>query len=209
MTFFIRVWHCWIDSNNDLKLDEQFITDNAELGIEINAHSLLNHLLHCRELGKAELFLPAPINSQHCERSFGNARSLSGVQNTVINFDILEYLNKASRFGYLDELRIILKNKFDFARGGYKTTEYNHFEFPSDLEIEAFVYKGMQRAKMLLDFTGLECDEEDFYCCLTRLKRSDIRPLEQVDICEERCGEINTESPDEEDEAEVPLDAIF
>lgn len=71
------------------------------------------------------------------------------------------------------------------------------------------MYKGKQRAKILLDYTGLECDEEDFYCCLTSLKRSDIRPLEQVDICEERCWEIDTVSPGEEDEAEVHLDAIF
>lgn len=210
-TFFIRCWHSWIKSSRNLRLDEQFITDNAELGIEINAHSLISHLIHCRELGKPELFLPSLMNSQHCERSFGNARSMSGVQNTVINFDILEYLNKASRFEYLDELRIALKDKFEFARCGYKTTSYKHFTFPSNLEIAAAVNNGKHRAKVLLDFTGLECEEADFYCCLTSLKRSDIHPLEEVDICEEQCGMFRNESFDEAENQpeDEPEDAIF
>ncbi|XP_062542358.1 LOW QUALITY PROTEIN: uncharacterized protein LOC134210325 [Armigeres subalbatus] len=168
VTFFIRVWHCWVKSSTNLN------PRLAQLGIEINAHSLISHLMNCRERGKPELFLTELMHSQHCERSFGNARSfMSGVQNTVINFDILEYLNKASRFEYLDELRIILRDKFEFARGGYKTIEYKHFEFPTDQEIEAAVYRGKQRAKIQLDFTGLECEDEDFCCCLSSSKRCD------------------------------------
>ncbi|XP_062712958.1 uncharacterized protein LOC109406718 isoform X2 [Aedes albopictus] len=221
-TFFTRVWHCWITGSKDLKHDEHFITDNAELGIEINAHSLVNHLLHCRELAKPELFLPQLMNSQHNERSFGNARSMSGVQNTIINFDILEYLNKASHFEYLDELRILLKDKFEFARGGYKTSEYQPFEFPSDQEIETAVYKGKMRAKRILDLTGLECDDEDFHCCLSHLKRTDVRPLEEVDVCEgpgeelypEQDLEMVTESSDHatdvtDEQADESNDAIY
>lgn len=65
-TFFIRVWHNWIKGHNKLRLDENFITDNTELGVEINAHSLINYLLFCRELNQPN-FVPTLLNSQHNE----------------------------------------------------------------------------------------------------------------------------------------------
>lgn len=144
-TFFIRVWHHWIKEHETLRLDEHFITDNAELGIEINAHTIINYLLFCKQLNEPSLFLPTLMNSQHNERSFANARSMTGVQNTVISFDILEYLNKATRFEFMDELRILLQDKFEFARSNCKNTNFEDFVFPSNKEIEKAVEKGKKK----------------------------------------------------------------
>lgn len=204
-TFFIRVWHHWIKEHETLRLDEHFITDNAELGIEINAHTIINYLLFCKQLNEPSLFLPTLMNSQHNERSFANARSMTGVQNTVINFDILEYLNKATRFEFMDELRILLQDKFEFARSNCKNTNFKDFVFSSNEEIEKAVEKGRKRASDLLEDIGLECEEADFECMVSVPNRSDILPIDEISVADEVTG--TDENADESSEADLIFEA--
>lgn len=196
-TFFLRVWHRWVQQTDHMRLDEHFITDNVELGVELNAHSLINYLLFCRTLNRPELFLPTLLNSQHNERSFANARSMTGVQNTVINFDMLEYMNKATRFEYLDELRSKLEGKISFSRDGYKQVEFVPFDFPSDSAIQNAVNDGKIEAQKLLEKVGLDYEEEDFHCALSSATKSSILPLTEINVAEND-GELDLELDVEE-----------
>ncbi|XP_058447967.1 uncharacterized protein LOC131428224 isoform X1 [Malaya genurostris] len=184
-TFFIRVWHRWVQKCNNLKLEEHFLTDNVELGIELNAHALINYLLFCRKLNRSELLLSTLLNSQHNERSFANARSMTGVQNTVINFDMLEYLNKATRFEYLDELRRKLDGKISFARENYRTVEFENFEFPTNFTIYEAVYAAKLDAQKLLKSVGLKWKATDFECALRSPTRNIVLPLTEFNVFKE------------------------
>lgn len=107
---------------------------------------------------------------------------MTGVQDTVINFDISEYLSKATRFEVLDELRIMLEGKFSSARGRFKHTKFEDFSFPSNEDIARAVEKGRKRATQLLDYTGLEWEEKDFECVIAVSNRNDILPINEISV---------------------------
>ena len=86
---FVCYWHLWLLQNPNYKLGNNFITLNACLYIELNAHALNTFLLTLRDSNNAEEFLPWMLGSQTCERVFRAARHMSSTFSTVINFEML------------------------------------------------------------------------------------------------------------------------
>ena len=56
--FFMRYWRHWLLLIKEYKLSDNFITNNAYMCIELNAHSLLLFLITCRDLNLPNTFLP-------------------------------------------------------------------------------------------------------------------------------------------------------
>lgn len=67
-------------------LANEFLSYPCYLSLELNAHSSLVLHKHCRLIDRPDLFNPALINSQLCESLFRHMRSLSGQQQTAVNF---------------------------------------------------------------------------------------------------------------------------
>ena len=78
----------------EYKLSDNFITNNAYMCIELDAHSLLLFLITCRDLNLPNTFLPWLLGSQCCKRIFRTARSLSTTFSTIINFGMLGFLRR-------------------------------------------------------------------------------------------------------------------
>lgn len=95
--FFVRYWRCWLVHSEDYTLGNNFITHNAYVCIELNAHALILYLLTVRETGDYKQFLPWKLGSQSCESIFRAARSLSSTFSTMINFDMLGLLQRIHR----------------------------------------------------------------------------------------------------------------
>ena len=119
--FYIRLWRDWLNvtklsskyvtsekkKNKRKKQPVHFITSNALICIELNAHYLIYVYLLVQQK-----ILPQSIaestylfSSQPCENIFRNARSLTGVYSTRINFTIAQFLKRINKLNVLTELK--------------------------------------------------------------------------------------------------------
>lgn len=81
--FLIRIWRLYVLSNKALTLKYNFLSTYSYYCIELNAHSMVHCLVGLKE--SPELFKPHLYDSQTCESTFRQIRSLSSVYSTVTN----------------------------------------------------------------------------------------------------------------------------
>ena len=103
--FFLRYWRQWILNHPCFTLKENFITTNAFMCIEINAHTLLMCILCLREGSAATSFVPWMLGSQTCERMFRALRSMTSTFSTIINFSMLGLLQRLHKLFIQEELQ--------------------------------------------------------------------------------------------------------
>lgn len=87
--FFLRYWRQWILLCPQYTLKDNFITNNAYICIELNAHALIMFLMTVRDNCDDSAFLPWRLGSQTCEKAFRAARSMTSTFSTIINFGML------------------------------------------------------------------------------------------------------------------------
>jgi hypothetical protein len=106
-TFFVRYWREWVLLYPSYTLRDNFITQNAYMCIELNAHALLTYFLTVRDQLKEQeaCFLPWLLGSQSCEKLFRSARSMTGTFSTIINFGMLGLLRRLHRLRILTTLQ--------------------------------------------------------------------------------------------------------
>lgn len=75
--------------------------------MEINAHNLLYLILlvQQKQLPPQSLHIHT-FSSQACESIFRNARALSGVYSTIVNFTVHDFLRRAQRLSLLDDIKL-------------------------------------------------------------------------------------------------------
>lgn len=94
----LKAWRC-IDGT------ATFISSNAYVCVQINAHSLLGLYRKLRDANELHFFLPTLFNSQTCESFFRLARSFTTTQSTVINFSVYQFLHRLKRIQVAEDLQ--------------------------------------------------------------------------------------------------------
>ena len=91
----MRYWRQWL-LLSDYTLGKNFITVNAYICVELNAHALIIFLLRVRDslFPNSKCFMPWKLGSQSCKKIFRAARSMSSTFLTIINFRILGLLRR-------------------------------------------------------------------------------------------------------------------
>ena len=125
--FLCRMWWAWLlvkaeynfdeiytcYSNNDINFQSQnksmkqlFITNTSFQSIEINAHQLTYIILLVLEeklpMEALQIFL---FNSQTCESTFRSARSMSGTFSSIVNFSVMQFINRAQKLSILNAIK--------------------------------------------------------------------------------------------------------
>ena len=79
VTFFLRYWRKWILQHPKYTLQNNFVTQNTYLCIELNAHAIISLLFLLRDCDGASdgAYLPWLLGSQSCEKTFRLARSMT------------------------------------------------------------------------------------------------------------------------------------
>ncbi len=95
--FFFRYWRDFISSHSQYTLKHNFLSLNAYMCVELNAHALIIFLLTLREKKQSDLFMPWLLGSQNCEKAFRAARSMTSTFSTIINFSLLGLLRRLHR----------------------------------------------------------------------------------------------------------------
>ena len=182
-------------------LKNNFITQNAYLCIELNAHSLIQFLRSVRYLNANEnastVFLPRQLGSQACERTFRTARSMSTVFSSILNFGMLALLRRLHRLHVQAVLQADSGNsKIKFPRneknkakdGSNKSCEGTSLNI-SDKEIADAVERALQKAKIAVTTLGMKE-------LLVKHSKFEMSVLNQQEGVEE---DDDNDSDDEED----------
>ena len=119
--FFFRYWGQWLLSVPSYSLGNNFITRNAYLCIELNAHVLIIFMRTLRDhySDGAALFSPLKLGSQSCEKTFRAVRSMTTTFSTVINVGMLGLIRRLHR------LQIQIRLEAESAQNGIR---YPHCE---------------------------------------------------------------------------------
>lgn len=167
--FVLRLWRRFILNNKIYHLKDQFLTTNCYSCIELNAHSLIQIILHLREINKPELFLPHLFGSQQCESVFRQMRSMTSTFSTVANCSTKEALSRLSKIQLQNDIMQMTSGNFKYPRLATKTESVPIFSLPSLHEICTVVDQCADDAKELaLDFNLITSDdlkEEDLLYC--------------------------------------------
>ncbi|CAF1416682.1 unnamed protein product [Adineta steineri] len=124
--FYVRLWRIWLyvtkkNSKSSIRKSKtkekknNFITSNALISIEMNAHYLIYLYLLIEEkiLPQSASKSIHLFSSQACENIFRDTRSLSGTYSTRINFTIKQFLNRIDKLNALTELKQFELNNTD------------------------------------------------------------------------------------------------
>lgn len=141
-TYFLRAWRQSIQYTNlrsgEVNISDNFITQNAYACIEMNARNLLISIKKLRNEKLEELFIPTLFNSQPCEETFRQMRSMGTINYTKINFTLLELMHLVGRIELMNDIVHLKLADVDvkFPRRNTNALTSNHFSLPSDKEIE-------------------------------------------------------------------------
>ena len=143
-----------------------FITSQAYLCIELNAHHLiyLNLLVSENQL-PAETLKAFHFNSQTCENFFRLSRAITGSFSVNVNFSVQQFLDRQEKISVLNSIKSeasssLTKTKFKFPR--HHKERQNHEQptiLPEKLnkrQIEEQVDRAFQDAFKLLASLGVE-----------------------------------------------------
>lgn len=115
VVFFLRLWRSALIEEN-MSLEEHFITPNAYECIEMNAHAIIHIVRRLRNDGLPQHLIVSLMSSQPCEKIFRAARSLTSVFATVINFDLLQIMGRLRRIELQGHVIELLGTDFAFPR---------------------------------------------------------------------------------------------
>ena len=113
--FFLRRWRHWLQLEGH-SVTDSFVSANAYVCVEVNAHCLVLAIRRLREEGTPEYFLPHLFSSQPCESAFRDARSQSTTRATVINFSMQGMLQRGRRIELQGAIASQLGHEFAFLR---------------------------------------------------------------------------------------------
>lgn len=133
--FLIRIWRQFIISTKGYTLKDNFLSANCYTCIELNAHGLVQSMLHLKEIDKDELFKPYFFESQPRESLFRQLRSMSTVFSTVTNCTVKEALSKISKIHFQNQIMQLTSQFFVYPRLKNSTFPHSNQKLPSKEEI--------------------------------------------------------------------------
>ena len=202
--FFVRYWRWWLTHHPNYTLGSNFITQNAYVCIELNAHALIVFLMKLRDSNCDESFCPWMLGSQSCERIFRTARSMSSTFSTIINFGMLGLLRRLHRL----HTQICLEAESERTGIKYPSVEAHkskdgcnkqvqHDSLPCNEEILKSVEKAKKLAQEMMETLGMAKLLQDKKCW-------EYPPIPTV-----KESEINDGDDDNEDDDDAVTDQVI
>lgn len=146
--YFLRIWKNWIKSSRCHNLKANFISHNAHTCIEMNAFHLIGLIKKFRSENMPQLFLPTIFDSQTCEKTFRQLRSMGTMDFTRINFSIYDLVHMIGRIEIQNEIAYfkLIDDIVSFPISHKRTKKTQTYELPSDDDINATLEKAKNDA---------------------------------------------------------------
>lgn len=163
--FILRGWRAWLIKEG-YSLEASFISYNAYVCVEINAHSLINVIEHFRENNLSMFFLPPLFSSQPCESTFRQLRSMSSTYSTVVNTSMLEIMNRIKKIQLQGEITFSKNLKdVNFPRLKKELKIKTYDELPSNDEIIDIITKAKFDAAVEFKYVEIEVSDSEIQFC--------------------------------------------
>lgn len=163
--YFLRCWRQSIQKSKHQTLTENFISSNAYMCIEINAHALVQLTVKLRS--SQNMFLPIKFASQPCEHIFRLCRSMGTTNYTKINFTLNELLHLNARVEMANKICYSCP-EIVFPRiesSSSSTSEIGQPNLPSDQQILEAMNKALVDALAQAEKLGIRLAQEDITNC--------------------------------------------
>ncbi|XP_045023267.1 uncharacterized protein LOC123466338 [Daphnia magna] len=212
--FELRYWRYWMSCDNVYPLGNHFITLNAYLCVEINAHALVMLITKLRDT--PQLFKPWLFSSQPCESYFKACRSFTPVGSTQLNFTLLDFIYsrckkvdvalRLTALGHSDNI-VYPRHVKNLERYGGSEESFVCNILPSTDEIRVTMDRARIDAKAALMKLGVDVADPDdrVFAFDSRLAAKLNEPLENPAPKEDDVNEFD-ECEELEDEGNDPLD---
>lgn len=135
--FMVRLWRGFIKSKKELKLKNNFLTQNCYTCIEINGHNLVRVIMYLKENNMPQLFLPFLYSSQPCESFFRLIRSFTTTYSTKANCSMKEICGRIDKIHLIND--ITENTNFIYPRACYKHVFPDQIEYKLPTKGEIFV----------------------------------------------------------------------
>ncbi|KAG4072027.1 hypothetical protein HA402_008468 [Bradysia odoriphaga] len=208
--FFVRAWRSWILNSEKSKssarnrpksyynLKENFMSSNCYTCIELNAHALVKQILvEDEELNnqqhgnlvqkpvpnkRSNYFFSSLFDSQVCESVFRQVRSFTSTFCTVVNFTILDIMNRIRKIQLQNEIINASREVIKFPRFEKKTdgilNSINNGRQPFNVLNRQTIITHIERARdaVIADLEKMEIETSklNFHC--------QIRPAYEEDL---------------------------
>lgn len=193
--YFLRAWRTWIlaqkpcDGLPQLSLDKNFISDNAFACAELNAYSLIHLLTKFRDANTPEFFLPTLFQSQACEQTFRQMRSMTTINWTKINFTLLELIQIVDRIELQNNIAYfeLADKNVSFPRIQNRSKNLTTYPLPSDEQIRQTLREAQNIAVADALKFGMVVNISDILQCKLRKGqvRQNVQNKDQNLICNE------------------------
>lgn len=81
-----------------------------------HAHALIQLVFKLRAINRSDLFLTHLLGSQSCERTFRQLRSMTSTESTVINFTMLDMINRLKKVQLQSDIVSAAHSEIKFPR---------------------------------------------------------------------------------------------
>ncbi|KAG4068990.1 hypothetical protein HA402_008461 [Bradysia odoriphaga] len=231
--FFGRAWRSWILNSEKSKMSAQkkpknyynlknnFMSSNYYTCIELNAHSLVKQTLvedeYLREKNshghfekknvpneRSNYFFASLFDSQVCESIFRQVRSFTSTFCTVVNFSILEIINRIRKIQLQSEIINACNGRIQFPRFERKVDDISKniaggrqpFDVLSRKTIISQIEEARNDVIVDLKSVGIDTSKLDFRCQIQPAYEED---LQQINF-EQYYDSSDSELEDEDDE---------
>lgn len=174
--FFLRIWRHHIICSPHYTLQNDFITNNAYTCIEINGKSMLSLIQTFRQ-NNSPYFLLFPIfDSQTCEKTFRQLRSMGTVSFTKINFSLYEIIHMIGRVELQNNIAYFKLSEYDVSFPiDHKRDQHTKIHaIPSNDEVEHVLEEAKKIAIADALSLGMHADNIDHYNFQTRVDTETI-----------------------------------
>lgn len=179
--YFFRSWKKWISNHENgqpekFRVYENFITESAFTCLELNAYGILHLIMKFRTSKQPHLFLITLFNSQHCEHTFRQLRSMTTANWTKINFALLELLHMMGRIELQNEIaHFKLQNLIKMPRIHNQCEKHELFELPSDEQLQTVLKKALDDALKTAAELNMTVDPDEIRSCELKKRSSNVK----------------------------------
>lgn len=179
--YFLRAWRKWmlnLQSINDSAhhtVTKIFLSHVAFTCVELNAYNLLHLIIKFRNAKTPELFLPTLFQSQACEQTFRQLRSMTTMSWTKINFSLLELIHQIGRIELQNNIVFFGLAKMDVSlpRIQNRTNKLKVYSLPTNEQIKKTLENAQSAALFDASKFGIEINASDIIRC--EIQKSEIK----------------------------------
>lgn len=146
--YFLRIWRNWVISSPHRTLTNNFISHNAYNCIELNSLHLIGLMKQFRDKNLSHLFLPTIFDSQTCEKTFRQLRSMGSMNFTRINFSVYDVLYMIRRIEVINDIAYfkLPNDEIPIPLSHKRAQKTQIYQLPTDEEMNSTLKKAKIQA---------------------------------------------------------------